>query len=85
MLHANNGLRTITLALSLVIVCCLCVAALAGVFDAPQLAYFWYLALAGMAAMMCLTAVVAMSWMWGKLARHYQEMLQFWGDGLAGH
>jgi Mg2+/Co2+ transporter CorB len=85
MLYANSGLRVATLALSLVIVSCLAVAALAGVFNAPQLAYFWYLALAGMAAMMLVSLFLAVSWLLNKLTRHYQQLLHHWGDGLAGH
>ncbi|MEJ2455456.1 MAG: hypothetical protein P8103_15045 [Candidatus Thiodiazotropha sp.] len=85
MLYANNLLRTATLALSLFIVCCLVVAALAGVFEAPLLAYFWYLALAGMAAMMLLSVLLAVNWLWSSLARHYRQLLHLWGDAVAGH
>ncbi len=85
MLTANNRLRAVTLALSLFIVCCLAVAALAGVFEAPLLAYFWYLALVGMAAMLLLTVFLAASWLWSSLVRHYRQMLHLWGDAVAGH
>ncbi len=85
MLYENSVLKAVTLALSVFIVCCLCVAALAGIFEAPMLAYFWYLALAGMVAMLFLSIFLALSWLWINLTRHYQQLLDHWGDGVPGH
>ncbi len=85
MRHSSNGLDRLTLGLFVVIVCCLAVAALSGFFESPLLAYFWYLALLGMAAMMAMTVLLGVAWFFGVLTRRFNQMLLHWSDGVPGH
>ncbi len=82
---SSNGLHYFTLALSLFILIALALAAMAGFVEAPMLAYFWYLALAGMALMILMTLALAMGWVWNRLLARYHYLLDHWGDGVPGH
>jgi hypothetical protein len=85
MYTSDEGLRRLTLILVLVIMSCLSVAALGGIFETPQLVYFWYLALLGIVAMILMTAILAAGWLLVALLCHYQRMLAQWGGEVPGH
>lgn len=74
MSDANKRLNKLTLALWLMVVGCLSVASLGGVFDTPLMAYFWYLALAGMAAMLLLMVLLAFGWIWHAIVHRYRRL-----------
>jgi hypothetical protein len=85
MRHSSNGLDRLTVGLFFMIVCCLAVAAFSGLFESPLLAYFWYLALLGMAAMVVLTVLLAAAWFLDVLSRRYHQILLHWNEGVPGH
>jgi hypothetical protein len=83
--HSSESLKRVTLILVLLIVGCLSIAALGGIFETHLLVNFWYLALLGIGAMFLLTALLAVGWMLSRLSRRYRHMLIQWGDGVPGH
>jgi uncharacterized membrane protein len=64
------GVTILTWGLVSVIFGCLLVATLGVFFDAPWLAYFWYMALAGIFSLVILTVVLAINWLWNRLFNH---------------
>lgn len=83
--HSSESLKRVTLILFLLIVGCLSIAALGGIFEAHLLINFWYLALLGIGAMYLLTVLLAVAWLLDRLSRRYRHMLIHWGDGVPGH
>lgn len=81
----ENGLRNLTLVLALSTLGSLLVSSFGVVFETPLLVYFWWLALAGMAAMALLTLLLAVNWLSGRLLRQWYRLQLQWGDGLPGH
>ncbi len=82
---SNTGLRRATLALTILIVLCLSIAALGGVVESPWLAYFWYLGLLGIVALMLMTVLQGLHWLLQAVARRYRHLVLHWGGAAHGH
>jgi uncharacterized membrane protein len=64
------GVTILTWGLVSVIFGCLFAATLGVFFDTPWLAYFWYMALAGIFSLVILTIMLAINWLWNRLINH---------------
>ncbi len=82
---SNDGMKRVTLMLTIAIVVCLSVASLGGVVDAPWLAYSWYLGLFGILSLIVLTALQGMHWLLEAGVRRYHRMMLHWGGEAHGH
>ncbi|MCU7829810.1 MAG: hypothetical protein KZQ85_12150 [Candidatus Thiodiazotropha sp. (ex Myrtea sp. 'scaly one' KF741663)] len=80
----DNLLRNITVILFVIIMASLFVGALAGVFESPFLAIFWYLALMGITMMILMTAVLAIVYAVGFTVKRYQRIMSFRSGEAAG-
>lgn len=81
MRNGNEFVKRLTLSLCVMIAVCLGLAALGGVFEAVLLIYCWYLALFGIAAVIVLTALLAVNMLFNALSRRYHRILQQWDGG----
>jgi hypothetical protein len=74
MVSTYNGAGNLAKVLLIVIFGCLIVAALGGLLDRYWLAYFWYVALMGIASLALLTSTLAVGWLWGVIVYRYRRM-----------
>jgi len=82
---SETGLNRATLILTVAIVLCLSVAALGGVVESPWLAYFWYLGLLGILALIVVSLLQGVYWLLEAAARRYHHLLLRWGGEAHGH
>ncbi|MCU7807539.1 MAG: hypothetical protein KZQ73_06680 [Candidatus Thiodiazotropha sp. (ex Semelilucina semeliformis)] len=80
----DSLLRNITMILFAIIMLSLSVAAMAGVFESPFLAIFWYLALMGIMVMILLTVVLAIVYAVNFMVRKYRRVVSLWRGEATG-
>ncbi len=71
-------LKSAVLSLFVVVIGCLALASLGGVFESTLLVYSWYIALFGMVVMIVLAALLVAIWLVQGLSRRYRRFLSRW-------
>lgn len=78
MQRCERFVRQITLALCAITVVSLLISAMGALVEAPVLAYFWFLALAGILSGLVLSMVLAALLLVIRFVGWYQRQLQLW-------